>query len=684
MASASELDENKTAAVADRHGEPLSRQELAGFLDEMRDQPNWRREANKACDYYDGNQLDAKTLADMAELGMAPIIENLIGPTIDAVLGLEVKTRLDWQVKAAKDKRDKEVAEAMNVRLSEAERESKADRANSEAYASQIKAGIGWVEVSREIDPFKYPYRCTAVHRNEMWWDWRAKEPDLSDARYIVRRRRHEAEVLALGFPEHAELIKYAAADWLDFDPVLIGDEVTGLAMSQEAERGWGIHDSDWRDSVHRRVMVYEVWYRRWVRAKVLKVAGGGSMEYDPDNKRHNAAVAAGVATLEDAIFSKIRVAWFMGPHKLLDIPSPYSHGRYPYVPFFGKREDLTGVPYGLIRPQIPMQDEVNARNSKMVWLLSAKRVTATKGMVKDKNRARSEVARPDAWIELEPDAPPGGVFRVESDFALNAQQYQALIDKRESIKNVGGIYNAMMGQDGKSTSGIAINSLVEQSNQTLADINDNARFSRSQVGDLLLSLVIEDMGDSEQEVVVDGGGLKAAKTILLNGRTTAENGMEFRTNNVQMAKLKVVLADTPSTPSYRAQRAMRRVELVKSLPPQAQLLLLDFVIAGEDDPDSEAMIERLRTSLNLPTPGDEQDPNGMPQTPQQLQQVIGEAVQQALQQAGVEFRDREISIKERDAETRRIAVDQDGEHKVLDLAMRNAGGNQLPAGAMP
>jgi Tfp pilus assembly PilM family ATPase len=85
-----------------------------------------------------------------------------------------------------------------------------------------------------------------------------------------------------------------------------------------------------------------------------------------------------------------------------------------------------------------------------------------------------------------------------------------------------------------------------------------------------------------------------------------------------------------------------------------------------------------------LPTPGDEQDPNGMPQTPQQLQQVIGEAVQQALQQAGVEFRDREISIKERDAETRRIAVDQDGEHKVLDLAMRNAGGNQLPAGAMP
>lgn len=668
----------------DSRGEPLSIRELGEFLDEIRNQPSWRREANKCVDYYDGNQLDAQTLQDMADLGMAPIIENLVAPTIDAVLGLEAKTRLDWRVTPSKDKRDAEVAEAMNVKLSEAEREAKADRANADAYASQVKAGLGWVEVSREHDPFKYPYRCTAVHRNEMFWDWRAREPDLSDARYVIRKRKQEAEILVLGFPEKKDLIRHASCNWTSFDALLLaGDEVPGLAQSQQIERGWGLHDDDWRDATARIVSVYEVWYRRWVRGKVLKVPGGGVVEMDINNPRHIQAVARGVVQMQDAIFAKMRVAWYMGPHCLIDTPSPYRHNRFPYVPFFGKREDLTGIPYGLIRGQIPMQDEVNARNSKMVWLLSAKRVTATKGVVKDKERARQEIARPDAWVDLEADAPPNAVFKVESDFALNQQQYQALVDKREAIKNVAGIYNAMMGKDGQVSSGIAIQSLVEQGTQTLAEINDNYRYARAQVGDLLLSLIIEDIGQQPTEVVIDGGSSRATKTVLLNGSAMAENGVPVVTNAVDVAKLKVVLSDVPSTPSYRMQRLNSLTEIVKSLPPQIQGLVIDFVMEATDLPEREAIVERLRTSLNLPTPGAEQDPSGMPQNPQQLDQLIKQSVMQALQQAGVELKNRELAVKEKDAETRRLAVEQAGEHKVLDAVMRGGVG-QPGGGAQP
>lgn len=76
------------ATVEPVRGQALSLSEFAGFLDEVRTQPSWRREANKVSDYYDGNQLDADTLSAMADLGMAPIIENLMAPTIDAVLGM--------------------------------------------------------------------------------------------------------------------------------------------------------------------------------------------------------------------------------------------------------------------------------------------------------------------------------------------------------------------------------------------------------------------------------------------------------------------------------------------------------------------------------------------------------------------------------------------------------------------
>ena len=67
-----------------------------------------------------------------------------------------------------------------------------------------------------------------------------------------------------------------------------------------------------------------------------------------------------------------------------------------------------------------------------------------------------------------------GGVFKVERDFELNRQQYDRLVDAREGIKRTGGIYNAFMGQEGQAQSGVAISGLVEQSNQALADINDN------------------------------------------------------------------------------------------------------------------------------------------------------------------------------------------------------------------
>lgn len=647
--------------------EALTMRELSTFLDEIRLQPNWRRTADVEADYYDGNQLDAETLQAMEDLGMAPIIENLIGPTIDAVLGLEAKTRLDFRITPANDAANKDMAEALNVKLNETERESRADRACSDAYASQIKVGLGWVEVAREHDPFRYPIKARNVHRNEMFWDWRSKEPDLSDARFLIRKRWHDADVLALVFPQHKELINGACGAWADFGAMYLESGETGLNSALTRERGWAYNDMEWRDATRKRACLYEVWYRRWVRGHVMRLPDGRVLELDKTNPDHVRAVALGLVETRPAVFAKMRMAWYLGPHSLADMPSPYKHNDFPYVPFWGKREDLTGVPYGLVRPMVPMQDEVNARNSKMVWLLAAKRVTATKGMVKDKETARREVARPDAWIDLEQNQPANAVFKVESDFQLNSQQYQSLVDKREAIKNVGGVYNAMLGKDGQANSGIAIQSLVEQGTTTLAEINDNYRFARAKVGELLLSLVIEDMGRQPQEIKVDNVGKN--KVVAIN--KPREDGM--LDNDIQRARLKVALSDVPSTPSYRMQRLSMLTEITKSLPPNLQALVIDFVMASTDLPERDQIVERLRRALNLQVGNEDgQQPSGfVPE--QQVQQIVQQAVQQALQQTGAEFKDRELRIKEMDADTRRMAVESANENKVLDAALRHS-----------
>lgn len=671
---------NKAAEVEAEQAtenDPLALQpiELANYIEEVRREPPWRCAANIEADYYDGNQADTDLLEQLETLGIAWAPENIVGPTIDAVLGLEAKTRLDWQVSPSKDKKYQDVAEAINVRLNEAERETNADRAQSDAYAGQIKTGLGWIEVGRESDPFaSTPYRVESVHRNEIFWDWKSRKPDLSDARYLIRKRWYDVEVAALAFPQYADILR-GLANGID-DLSILAEYNSPMRLDLQATREWPF-DEGYYDTVARRVCIYEVWYRRWVREKVLRLPNKRVIEYDEKDQRHQAAQQMGAQVFE-AIFPKVRLAWYVGPYSMMDMPSPYKHRYFPYVPFWGRREDLTGVPYGLIRPMKPMQDEVNARNSKQIWLLSAKRITMTAGVtVDDVETVREEINRPDSVIVLDAaKLQAGGKFDVETDFALASEQYKVLVDKRQALKNVAGVYAAFEGQNSNAHSGVALDTLVEQSTQTLAVINSNQRYARQQVGDLLMSLIIEDIGSDQQTVTVDTPG-RPPREVTINQVLDLDNGAKGLTNSLQQAMLKVSLSDVPSTTSYRKQRLMQLTDLTKSLPPQIQALVIDFVIGATDLPERDAIVDRLRSKLQL------DDGSGNPQlpkTPEQLQQIVMQAVQQAVEKAGQQFevqlktkesaqKDRELGRKEFEAQTSRITSAYDAETRRMNVA---------------
>lgn len=609
------------------------------WVQECQDQPDWRVKADREADYYDGNQLDSEVMKRARERGLPPAIEPLIGPTIDSVLGMEAKTRTDWRVVPDGDKQSDDVADALNHRLNQAERHSKADNACSDAYASQIKVGLGWVEVSRDQNPFNYPYICGEVHRNEIWWDWKAK-PDMSDARYLIRRKWMHRKQAALMIPAQAELIEHAGAGWQQFDPGMLGLEgggSTGLSSAWMEERGWSIEEQHWRDIHNQQVCLFEVWYRDWQRVLVIKSPDGRVVEYDDNNILHLQAVALGMVEVVSAIIGKVRLAWYMGPHKLADMKSPYKHNKFPYVPFWGKREDRTGVPYGLIRGMIYLQDEVNARIARMQWGLSATRTTRTDGAVLDDDDTfRDEVGRPDADIVLDPEAMrQGGVFKVERDFDLNRQQYERLVDAREGIKRVGGVSDTFMGAS-KGNSGVADAQLLEQSNQMLADINDNFKTARQAVGDLLLSLIIEDMTGKQEDVFIDGQSLKDDRTVSINVPMTDEaTGIQYLDNDIERTKLKVTLSDVASTPSFRAQQLAVMGEAFKSAPPEYQKVMMPHLFSLMDVPNKKEIIEAIKAL----------DAGQI--TEEQVQERIDAAVQDALTKAMIELKRAELVQKQ-------------------------------------
>jgi hypothetical protein len=639
-----------TGMPEDLEDSALPRGQVEMFLREIKHQPHWRREADRAADYYDGNQLSTDTVEKLKERGQPPLITNIIKPTIDTVLGMEAKARTDWRVRPEDDDEcDDDLAEGLTVKLKHAETESRADRAVSDAYAAQIKAGLGWVEVAREHDPFKCPYRVRYVHRREIFWDWRAEQPDLSDARYLIRRRWLELEHAIALMPQYATLFRMTTGGWAGFDPLMEQD--SRLVQSWEVERDTRIAAVDWRDIQRMRICLYEIWYRKWVRGYTMTLPNGTVMEADFNNPRHNEAIVAGVAKVKQATFQKVRLAWYTGPHFLYDVPSPYKHNQFPYVPFFGHREDLTNVPYGLIRSMVSPQDEVNARKSKMLWSLNSRRVVTDSDAVLDHGRAATEVARPDAYVILNANRKPSSTFKVEPGGELAAQQFQVMQEAKAEIAEASGIHKSMQGQQSGAKSGVAINSLIEQGVNTLAEINDNYAYARRLVGEMLFELVKQNILQGPSKVTIGEGQQK--KTIVFNQMgQDPETGEMVMVNDVAKVKAKIVLDDISSTPTYRTQTLQMLTEITKSLPPQTQGLVMDFIIEATDLPKRHALADRLRSAMGI------QDPEQMQAAAAQAQQAQAKA--QAIQEKTfvLDAAERAARIRKLNAEAEKVQTE--------------------------
>lgn len=628
----------------DRAGQPplqeeedqsMQVEEYSQIVREIELQPKWRARADKEADYADGNQLDSDLLRKMQEIGIPPAVEDQIGPALRAIQGYEAASRTDWRVTPNGGLGGQDVADAISYKLNEAEHMSKADKAMSEAFRSQIGPGLGWVEVTRNPNPLEYKYRCTAVHRNEIHYQFHAK-PDLTDAQWLRRHRWLHPTRLAGVFPQHRDLIltmgKGGSAWWLTMPGAIDGGAGTGLNGTWGDARGWTISEDRWFNPWNKELCLSEVWYRRWVMAVLLKSRDGRVIEYDATNPAHDMAIAHGLVEVTKATVPRVRRSFWIGPHRLFDGPTPYTHSHFPYVPFWGFREDSTNVPYGYIRSMIYQQDSINSASAKARWGMSVVRVERTDGAVKMTDaQLRRQIARPDADIVLDAAhmAKPGAKFEVHRDFQLTDQQFQLMQDARTAIERVSGITSGFQGKKGSATSGVQEQTQVEQSNQSLGYIMDNFRAGRTMVGEMLMAMIIEDIGDKEHEVIIEGDAINDERVITLNRREMdAATNTPRLSNDLMRTRLLVSLEDVPSSPSFRGQQLNALSEAIKSLPAQYQAAALPFLTSLMDVPFKRELVKALRDA-------------GSQETPEAVEKRVRDEIANQL-------KSRELDIKER------------------------------------
>ena len=635
---------------------PLSLDEYKAILDEIDEQPNaWRRTADEEMEYADGNQLKTKILKAQEAQGIPPSMENLIAPALEGIRGYEESTRTDWRVTPNGQPGGQDVADALNYKLNEAERNSKADDACSTAFYPQIGVGIGWVEACRSSDPFAYPYECNPIHRNEIHYPFDAK-PDMSDARWLRRQRWLMPDRAIRAFPEHRELItRFGKAGlnwWSEYDGLEHGGGSTGMNRSLDVAREWTRMEDRWHNPENHEICLSEVWYRRWVDALLMKTPDGRIVEFDEKNQAHIYAVSTGKARPQHAVVAKVRRSYWLGPHVLFDGPSPYLHRMFPYARFIGFMEDNTKVPFGYIRNMIHQQDTLNSGNSRLRWAIAAYRTVRTQGALQmTDEQFRRTVGRLDADIVLNADhmAQEGARFEVERDYQLTAQQIEMLQNSRNAIERVNpAAAGAFSGRRGTATSGVQEDTQVEQANQSLAHMMGNFKRGRTQVGEMLLSMIVQDIGGTQEEVVIEGDAIRPERRIVLNKpEVDPLTGVPYLSNDLLKTRLMVGLEDVPSTATFRGQQLNAMSEAIKSLPAQYQAAAMPFLASLMDVPFKRELVEALRQA-------------GAAESPEAIEKRINEAVANALKMAGNDLKARDLDIKERktDAEIEKIIKD--------------------------
>lgn len=635
------------------HNIPLTVTELQQIRDEMKDQNPWRAKADKENDYYDCNQLSAPVLRRLEDRGVPPAQEPLIHVAINAILGVEAKTRTDFIVlddempspgldqeklldeMSVADKRTK----ALGQRLKKTETRSGCDRACTAGSEELLKTGAGWVEISREKNPFKHPIRVLPVHRNEMWWDMSDPQDRLLErAKWVVREKRVVVDKHNKAFFTNLLRKKYPIEDLLSDigeSSLIDSDDYEGLSLNGvwAGDRGYAIEEEHlYKLNQGKSVLLTEVLYRRWAETDLVRLPDGEVAEYDPKNKEH-----AGGERFR-AVTSRVRQAWCVGDTIISDGFSPVFRDEFHYVPFFGYIEDRTGTPYGLVRSMIYLQDEINSRTSKMQWLLSAIRSIRPDGMfLADDDVFRDEVGRSDGDLVFDPEFVeqyPAAAKMLSIEFMrdLTQEQYNRLQDARKALFSVVGITPGFLGETtGAIESGSGYNQMIEQTTQVLAKPFDFMNNARRHVGKLLLRLEAENIQENEPVMIRNEFGEDSI--IILNQRDPKDNRL---TNNVQRHTLHVELADVPTTPTFRSQQLISMTEVVKSA----------------SDADKQAMYPRLLSFMQVPDRADmirELLENRKQPTSEEIEEQVQARVEQEVQAKMIDLKIEELKLKQRE-----------------------------------
>lgn len=236
----------------------------------------------------------------------------------------------------------------------------------------------------------------------------------------------------------------------------------------------------------------------------------------------------------------------------------------------FRANVDHDGDAYGLVRTLKGMQDEVNQRRSKALFLSNVTKLTGQKGAVDSVEVARRENARPDGYIEynmgFEPPAPD------PNKSADLANQLALMQDARQQIQSYININPALMAQEDQH-SGVAINYLQKAGTAELGSFLRNYCAWKLRVYRAVWNIVSRTWKKERWIRVTDSQEIQQV-FLQLNGQEYDEWGQPVIINAIGSLNVEISLDEGPDV----ANIMQDAYEIIKDDPTIPWQIKLEFM----------------------------------------------------------------------------------------------------------
>lgn len=604
----------------------VAREELRRLLEwwylERDKQAENRLEMAMDHDFYDGIQWDSDDAEVLRARGQMPLVYNEIAPMVDWLIGTERRTKVDWKV-LPRSEDDVEAADIKTKILKFVSDINRVPFVRSRAFADAVKGGVGWVDDAARDDPTKDVLYSKYEDWRNVLWDSQGYDLDMSDARYLFRWRWVDEDIALMMFPDRADAIRMAVeeqgAAWWDAeadDTWYLGErlEQSGKLLAS------GTASAVMLDSRRRRVKLIECQYRKPAPVKIV-ADGPHKGAYMAE---HDGLLAANTEASDvvDKVSMRMHIAVFTESHMLSMGPSPYRHNQFTLTPIWCYRRSRDRLPYGVIRRVRDIQQDLNKRASKALFLLNTNQVIADEGAVADPNRARDEIDRPDGWI----DKRPGKEFVVRRDTDAATGQVQMMTLAAQSIQKSAGVNNENLGRQTNAVSGAAIEARQNQGAVGTTEPFDNLRLAVQLQGEKQLSMA--EQFYSEPKVIRLVGERGPLEWVRVNQPEVSEDGVVRIINDITARMADFVVSDADYAGTLRQVMFDSLNQIVQKMPPEVGLRLFAIAMEYSDLPNKDAVTAAIRAVT-----GDRDPTKEM--TPEEAQ---AESMRQAQQQEAIEI----------------------------------------------